>query len=136
MKKLIDQDDKEISEINMTPFVDIILVVLIIFMATATFIVEGKIPISLPEAKTGEKGKELERKIVITIKEDGTIYLNDRKVNLSQLKEELKKLKTEKSFVILRSDKNTTFQNFVSIIDICREVGIDQYMIETKQDWI
>ena len=134
MKKLIDQDDKEISEINMTPFVDIILVVLIIFMATATFIVEGKIPISLPEAKTGEKGKELERKIVITIKEDGTIYLNDRKVNLSQLKEELKKLKTEKSFVILRSDKNTTFQNFVSIIDICREVGIDQYMIETKQD--
>jgi len=134
LKKLIDQDDKEISEINMTPFVDIILVVLIIFMATATFIVEGKIPISLPEAKTGEKGKELERKIVITIKEDGTIYLNDRKVNLSQLKEELKKLKTEKSFVILRSDKNTTFQNFVSIIDICREVGIDQYMIETKQD--
>ena len=134
MKKLIDQDDKEISEINMTPFVDIILVVLIIFMATATFIVEGKIPISLPEAKTGEKGKKLERKIVITIKEDGTCYLNDKKVNLSQLKEELKKLKTEKSFVILRSDKNTTFQNFVSIIDICREVGIDQYMIETKQD--
>jgi len=136
LKKLIDQDDKEISEINMTPFVDIILVVLIIFMATATFIVEGKIPISLPEAKTGEKGKKLERKIVITIKEDGTCYLNDKKVNLSQLKEELKKLKTEKSFVILRSDKNTTFQNFVSIIDICREVGIDQYMIETKQDWI
>ncbi len=134
MKKLIDQDDKEISEINMTPFVDIILVVLIIFMATATFIVEGKIPISLPEAKTGEKGKKLERKIVITIKADGTYYLNDKKVNLSQLKEQLKKLKTEKSFVILRSDKNTTFQNFVSIIDICRDVGIEQYMIETKKD--
>ncbi len=134
MKKLIDQDDKEISEINMTPFVDIILVVLIIFMATATFIVEGKIPINLPEAKTGEKGKKLERKIVITLKADGTYYLNDEKVSLSQLKEKLKKLKTEKSFVILRSDKNTTFQNFVSIIDICRDVGIEQYMIETKQD--
>ena len=134
MKKLIDQDDKEISEINMTPFVDIILVVLIIFMATATFIVEGKIPISLPKAKTGEKSKKTERKIVITIKEDGTYYLNDKRVSLPQLKEELKKLKTEKSFVILRSDKNTTFQNFVSIIDICREAGIDQYMIETKQD--
>ncbi len=134
MKKLIDQDDKEISEINMTPFVDIILVVLIIFMATATFIVEGKIPISLPKAKTGEKSKKLERKIVITIKENGTYYLNGKQVSLNQLKEELKKLKTDKSFVILRSDKNTKFQNFVSIIDICRDVGIDQYMIETKQD--
>jgi len=134
LKKLIDQDDKEISEINMTPFVDIILVVLIIFMATATFIVEGKIPISLPKAKTGEKSKKLERKIVITIKENGTYYLNGKQVSLNQLKEELKKLKTDKSFVILRSDKNTKFQNFVSIIDICRDVGIDQYMIETKQD--
>jgi biopolymer transport protein ExbD len=134
LKKLIDQDDKEISEINMTPFVDIILVVLIIFMATATFIVEGKIPISLPEAKTGEKSKHLERKIVITIKADGTYYLNGNKVNLSEIKEQLKKLKTDKSFVILRSDKNTTFQNFVSIIDICRDVGIEQYMIETKKD--
>ncbi len=134
MKKLIDQDDKEISEINMTPFVDIILVVLIIFMATATFIVEGKIPISLPKAKTGEKSKKLERKIVITIKENGTYYLNGKQVSLNQLKEELKKLKTDKSFVILRSDKNTKFQNFVSIIDVCKDVGIDQYMIETKQD--
>ncbi len=134
MKRLIDEDDKEISEINMTPFVDIILVVLIIFMATATFIVEGKIPVSLPEAKTGEKSKKLERKIVITIKADGTYYLNDEKVPLDQLKQKLKKLKTDGSFVILRSDKNTTFQNFVSVIDICREVGIEQYMIETKKD--
>lgn len=66
--KITDENDREISEINMIPLVDIVLVILIIFMATATFMVEGKIPLDLPKAKTGEPSKQLQKRIEITIK--------------------------------------------------------------------
>lgn len=129
----INDEEKEISEINMTPFVDIILVVLIIFMATATFMVEGKIPLDLPKAKTGEAGKNIER-IEISIKKDGSIYITDKKVSPEELKQELEKIKSENKVVALRSEKETPFQNVVTVIDICRSVGIEKYVIETKKE--
>ena len=127
--KLIDDDDREISEINMTPFVDIILVVLIIFMATATFIVEQKIPLDLPKAQTGEAIEE-EKTIEVSIKEDGSIYLNNKKLSLKQLEEKAKSL-NKKAVVIIRSDKDTKFQNIVSVIDIFRKNGFEKYAVET-----
>ena len=132
--KLIDDEDKEISQINMTPFVDIILVVLIIFLATATFIVEGKIPLNLPQAKTS-KAKELtERKVIITIKKDGTIYVDNKPVELSQLKEKLSFfIKEKKPVIVLRADRDTPFQKVVSVIDICRDLGLEKYTIETSK---
>jgi len=130
--KLIDDDDKEISEINMTPFVDIILVVLIIFLATATFIVEGKIPLNLPKADTAETKEIKQKKVVITIKKDGTIYLNDKKVNLDQLKPLISKL-PDKTIVVLRADRDVQFQKIVSVIDLCRSEGLERYTIETTR---
>ncbi len=131
--KLIDEDDKEISDINMTPFVDIILVVLIIFMVAATFIVEGKIKLNLPKSKTAETGKVTEKKIEISIKKTGEIFLGTLPVTEKELKEKLLSLKDKKALVILRSDKDTKFQNVVTVIDICREVGLENYLIETQK---
>jgi len=131
--KLIDDDEKEISEINMTPFVDIVLVLLIIFMATATFMVEGKIPLNLPKASTAEVKEIKEKKIEITIKKDGNLYFNNKPIKFAQLKEELKGIKGKDITVILRSDKDTKFENVVKIIDLCRQEGIEKYMIETER---
>ncbi len=131
--KLIDEDDREISEINMTPFVDIILVVLIIFMVTATFIVEGKIKLNLPKSKTAETGKITEKKIEISIKKNGEIFLGKLPVTEEELKKKLLSLKEKKALVILRSDRDTKFQNVVSVIDICREAGLENYIIETQK---
>ncbi len=132
--KLIDDDEKEIAEINMTPFVDIVLVLLIIFMATATFMVEGKIPLNLPKASTAEAKEIKEKKIEITIKKDGKLYLNNKPIHFAQLKEELKGLKEKDITVVLRSDKDTKFENVVKIIDLCRQEGIEKYMIETQKE--
>jgi len=128
--KLIDDDDKEISEINMTPFVDIILVVLIIFLATATFMVEGKIPLNLPKAETAETKEIKEKKVIITVKKDGSLYLNDKKINIRQLKNKISGL-PDKTIVVLRADKDVSFQKIVSVIDTCREQGLERYTIET-----
>lgn len=127
--RLIDDEEKEISEINMTPFVDIILVVLIIFMATATFIVERKIPLDLPEAETGEASKDKET-IELVIKENGKILLNNKQTSIEELKNKIKTLNKNK-IVLIRSDKDTKFQHIVSIIDIFRKAGFEKYAVET-----
>lgn len=131
--KITDENDKEISEINMIPLVDIVLVILIIFMATATFMVEGKIPLDLPKAKTGEPAKQLQKRIEITIKKDG-IYYEEQKVKPEQLKNILEKIKPENQVVSLRSEKDVIFQDVVTVIDVCRQVGIEKYVIETKKE--
>ena len=87
--KIFEENEKEISEINMIPLVDIVLVILIIFMATATFMVEGKIPLDLPKAKTGEPSKQLQKRIEITIKKDG-IYSFFNNVSHNRVNKDLK----------------------------------------------
>lgn len=131
--KLIDRDEREISEINMTPFVDIILVILIIFLATATFIVEGKIPLDLPTAKSSEPAKQIENKIEIVIKKDG-IFFEGYKVDLNTLKSKLEKSASAQNVVVLKAQKDVIFQDVVSVIDICRQLGISKYIVETKKE--
>ncbi len=133
MKKLIDDNEKEIAEINMTPFVDIVLVILIIFMATATFIVEGKIPLNLPKAETSEAKEIKESKIEISIKKDGTIYINGNKILKNQIEKQLEELKKKDTVIILRADKDTPFENIVFVVDKCRKLGIEKYLIETDK---
>ena len=127
--KLIDEDEKEISEINMTPFVDIVLVILIIFMATATFIVEQKIPLNLPKSETGETKNNENYEIVISITKRG-IFLNDKPVNLKELKNRL--INFRNNIVVLRADRDIKFQKVIDVIDICRELGIEKYVVETE----
>jgi len=130
--KLIDEDDREISEINMTPFVDIILVVLIIFLATATFIVEGKIPLNLPKSETAETGEIKEKKLIITIKGDGSLFLDGKKVSIKALKESIKSA-GKNSTIVLRADRDVPFQKVVDVIDACRSEGVEKYTIETMR---
>lgn len=131
--KLIDKDEREISEINMTPFVDIILVILIIFLATATFIVEGKIPLNLPSAKTSEPAKQLEKRLEVVIKKDG-IYYQGSKVDLQTLKANLGQVADPEKVVVLKAEKDVIFQDVVSVIDICRQLGMTKYVVETKKE--
>ncbi|MDQ7055282.1 MAG: biopolymer transporter ExbD [Persephonella sp.] len=130
--KLIDEDDKEISDINMTPFVDIILVVLIIFLATATFIVEGKIPLNLPKSKTAESGKLQEKRITIIIKNDGSLFLDEKRISKDILKRKVREL-NKNITVVLRADRDVSFQKVVDVIDVCRSAGIEKYTIETMR---
>ena len=131
--RLIDEDDKEISEINMTPFVDIILVVLIIFMATATFIVEGKIPLNLPKAETGEPKEIKVNRIEITLLKSGEIFINGEKTDPDKLEDKLRFFRKKDNIVILRIDQDIKFQKVVSLIDVCRKLGLEKYMIEAKR---
>ncbi len=116
-----------LSEINVTPFVDVMLVLLIIFMVTAPLLQQG-IDINLPQAK----GKEMPatERIVITIKKDGKIYLDKTAVTIKSLKAALSKKSNKEVF--LKADKNVPYGNVVSVMGELREMGIEKLGMVTE----
>ncbi len=116
-----------LSEINVTPFVDVMLVLLIIFMVTAPLLQQG-IDINLPQAK----GKEMPpaERIVITIKKDGKIYLDKTSVTIKSLKAALSKKSSKEVF--LKADKSVPYGNVVSVMGELREMGIEKLGMVTE----
>ena len=124
----------EISEINMTPFVDIVLVILVIFMATATFVAQQKIAISLPTASKQESKKDA-KPIILTLDKDGLLFLDDTAISLKNLNETLAKKSAliADEGILLRSDAKTSFEHVVKVIDICKQNNISKFSIQTQE---
>ena len=127
MKKL-----KRFDQINVIPFIDIMLVMLVMVLTTATFIKQGIIPVDLPKAQQEEKEKELEE-MTVYITKDGKLFVDKQEVGLDGLKAKLSTLSAQQT-VILRSDKEATFQQFVSVMDILKELKHEQLYIVTKRE--
>lgn len=120
-----DRYGPALSEINVTPLVDVILVLLIIFMVTAPMMTRG-IDVRLPQTESGADAKE--ERIVVSIEKDNTIYLNDRPVNLSLLTDKLKAEMTASGteFVFLRADKDVSYGRVMAVMDQLKKAGADR----------
>ena len=116
-----------LSEINVTPFVDVMLVLLIIFMVTAPLLQQG-IDVTLPQAK----GKEITpaERVVITIKKDGKIYMDKTAVTLEALKLSLSKMADKEVF--LKADKDVPYGIVVAVMGELREIGIEKLGMVTE----
>ena len=117
------------SEINVTPLVDVMLVLLIIFMITAPLLQQG-IDVNLPQAK----GKELppEQRVTISIKADGTIYLNKKKVTPEQMEVKLTALSKLNPNVFLKADKDVPYGLVVRVMGEVKEAGIEKLGMITE----
>jgi len=122
---------KKFDQINVIPFIDIMLVLLVMVLTTATFMKQGIIPIELPKAKDSQKDN-IKKEITIYINAKGIIYFEKEKVNNKTLEEKLSKISKEQ-VVILRSDKNSKFQDFVNVMDILKKLHHEQLYIVTKE---
>ena len=118
---------RDIDQINVIPLVDVMLVLLVIVLTTATFISSGQIPVNLAKAK--EVGNRKEAPVVITITADGALFLNDRTVPEGGLQGALAAEPRESS-VIVRADKVTLLERFVSVVDEVRGLGFLQVSLE------
>jgi len=120
-----DDQNSLMSQINVTPFVDVMLVLLIIFMVTAPMMMEG-INVSLPEASS--KPLVLEKKpLVISINADNNIFINDFNVTVERLGEKLLKIldgKTNRE-VFLKADKNISYGMVVRVMSEIKGAGIE-----------
>ena len=127
------EDQETISDINIVPFVDILLVVLIIFMVTSPVIVRPSINVNLPKASNGEsQGKP--SKLQIVIDAQGKTFLNGRSVTMNQLKKQAKTLATESSatHAIISADAVAPHGKVVAIIDAVKSQGINKFSIATS----
>lgn len=122
---------KRFDSINVIPFIDIMLVLLVMVLTTATFIKQGVIPVNLPEAKATDK-KDEKKEITIYVNAKGETFFEKEKVNLVVLEEKLSGISKEQT-VVLRSDKASKFQDFVSVMDILKKLGHEQLYIVTKE---
>ncbi|MFT5660317.1 MAG: biopolymer transport protein ExbD [Sulfurimonas sp.] len=122
---------KRFDEINVIPFIDIMLVLLVMVLTTATFIKQGVIPVNLPEAKTADK-EEIKNEVTVYVNDKGQMFFEKEEVTASILEEKLSQIQKTQT-VILRSDKESKFQDFVSVMDILKRLGHEQLYIVTKE---
>lgn len=129
-----EPEEDAITGINVTPLVDITLVLLIIFMVTARFIAEPSIGVNLP--KTSEKGggQASENNVFLTIDEKHEIFLNNRKVTAADLPGQIQQLLKEKPNMnlVLRADKNVSHGEVIQILDEVRSQGVTQFGIAVE----
>ena len=118
---------RDIDQINVIPLVDVMLVLLVIVLTTATFISSGQIPVNLAKAK--EVGDRKDAPIVITLTADGALFLNDRAIPEGGLPNALA-TESRESAVVVRADKVTLLERFVSVVDEVRGLGFQQVSLE------
>lgn len=118
--------DRLMSDINVTPFVDVMLVLLIIFMVTAPMMVQG-IDVALPEVSATPMVTEKEN-LTVTIDREANIYINDFQVRMDFLKEKLEKIlagKTDRE-VFFRADKDVPYGVVVGVMAEIKAAGVDK----------
>ncbi len=123
---------KRFDEINVIPFIDIMLVLLVMVLTTATFVNQGIIPIELPEAKAAAK-ESTKKEVTIYVNAKGELFIEKERVDLKTLELRLSKLSKDQT-VVLRSDKESRFQDFVSVMDILKRLNHEQLYIVTKEN--
>jgi biopolymer transport protein ExbD len=111
------------SEINVTPLVDVCLVLLIIFMVV-TPMMTG-VPVNLPKSATSESLPDAKRILPITIKEDGTLYVDAVVLRGDQLPDEIRRMHdaSPERPVAVRADKTVRYGEVVNVLDACRSAG-------------
>ncbi len=119
--------EHEVNQINVIPLVDVMLVLLVIVLTTATFISTGQIPVNLAKAK--EAGDHKDVPVVVTLTATGDLFLNDRPVPADGLKTMLLAHPRE-SLVVVRADKVTMLERFVSVVDEIRGLGFQSVSLE------
>jgi biopolymer transport protein ExbD/biopolymer transport protein TolR len=121
-----------LAEINITPLVDVVLVLLLIFMLTAPVLQSG-VDVAIP--KTRSVNQLTEERMVVTIDKDQNVFLQDKPVNVNALPDLLKSVGTApaaKRIIYLRADERVPFGAFASVMDAVKRAGITNISIVTQ----
>ncbi len=125
------QTRTSLAEINITPLVDVVLVLLVIFMLTAPVLQSG-IEVAIPKTRTV---KEItQQRMVVTIDRDQQVFLGDKPINIHELGQKLRQPGADdaKRVIYLRADERVPFGAFASVMDAVKQAGITNISIVTQ----
>jgi len=114
------------SDINVTPLVDVCLVLLIIFMVVTPMLQKG-VPINLPVTEDPEKTPDTDKQLQISVKSDGTVYLGSTVVLKQQVQSELQQIheRTPDREIAVKGDRTVKYGAVLDVLKACREVGFN-----------
>ena len=125
------QTRTSLAEINITPLVDVVLVLLVIFMITEPVLQSG-IEVNVPKTRTVKQITE--QRMVVTIDRDQNVFLNDQPVNVHDLPQKLRQAGVDPAHqsIYLRSDERVPFGAFANVMDAVKQSGITNVSIVTQ----
>ncbi len=125
------QTRTSLAEINITPLVDVVLVLLVIFMITAPVLQSG-IEVAVPKTRTVKEVTEV--RLVVTIDRDQNVFLGDQPINVHELGGKLRAASSgsAKQVIYLRADERVPFGAFASVMDAVKQAGITNISIVTQ----
>jgi biopolymer transport protein TolR len=134
-QKITTRNFVPMSEINVTPFVDIMLVLLIIFMVAAPLLSVG-IEVDLPNTKAKPLAIEKERPLTLTLDGDDNIFINEVKINIEELRPKLLAIKKERETdeIYLRASKDMEYQKVAGILALVSNIGYSQISLVTDTE--
>lgn len=114
------------SDINVTPLVDVVLVLLIIFMVVTPMLQKG-VPVNLPVTEAPEKTPDTEKQLQISVKADGSVYLGPNVVRKDQVETSLKEIfeRTPDREIAVKGDQKVKYGDVLDVLKACREVGFN-----------
>jgi biopolymer transport protein ExbD len=121
-------DEREFSQLNVIPLVDIMLVLLTIVLTTSTFIAKGLIPVDLPKAR--QAGEENLRTLTVDLDRSGGTHLDGQALDLRSLALRLEPL-TRSTPVLIRGDREARLQSFVDVLDLVKGMGFRRVSLQT-----
>ncbi len=132
----LDQDDEIVSEINMTPFIDIMLVLLIIFMVSSSVGLETGLDIEVPDTKYSKPTKGETKAVVISLDQSGSTFVDGQQVEESNLTSKIKEALDNKKtkLVIFEGDKTSSLGKTVQIMELAKEAGAENIGIATQSN--
>jgi biopolymer transport protein ExbD len=128
-----DEEIGSISEINVTPFVDVVLVLLVIFMVTAPMLVREQMSVNLPKAQSGEKS--VSEQVTIIIEKDGKILIDKKPLTIDQIEEEIKNLmlKNPAAQAVISADTEAKHGDVVQVMDLVKKAGLTRFAIQIER---
>ncbi len=130
-----EEDDDLITDINVTPLVDVVLVLLIILMVTATAIVSKTIPMELPKAATGEQTPST---LAVSIDQSGQVFVDTIPVTAGELRARVRAAReaTEDLRAVIAADGRIEHAKVVQVIDILRQERVTKFAINVRPEEI
>ena len=127
------QEQEEAEEINMTPMLDVVFILLIFFIVTASFVKEAGIEVNRPEAATAVKKERAN--ILVAISDKGDIWINKRKVDVRAVQANIERLKAEnpQGTVVIQADKKATTDILIKVMDSARAAGVYDVSIAAQE---